>query len=181
MSRILSFVFLFALISFLLISCSQDATGPTVYERIVIDSYPPPGAGDPETDLVLYNKDGDPLATAVHSLTEGARIDTHAEVVSLSSGTSYYIKVHNTDRDWFGYYAVRVLSLAVGETPPVVDVATNLEHPDPAEDDDNAPGNIPTDPVDISLGNSNWVSRYLGEYDPAPDYIDDDWLKLVLP
>ncbi len=181
MHRMSLYLFIFVLVSFLVLSCSPEVTGPVIYERIVIDSYPPSGAGDPETDLILYDETGTELGSGDHT-TVGGRIDTYAEGLSLSSGT-YYIKVYNknTTLTSIGYYAVRVLSLTVVDSVPDPDIATDLVHPDLYEDDDNAPGNIPTDPVDISLGNSNWVSRYLGEYDPDNDPDDDDWLRLVLP
>ena len=181
MSRILSFLFLFALISFLLISCSQDATGPTVYERIVIDTYGPFGTGDPKTDLVLYDDIGTPQVTDDDA--GPGQIDTYASGKSLSPGT-YYIKVYNKDRDETSIsgYVVRVLSLDINIAIPDPELPLpDLVTPDPYEDDDNAPGNIPTNPVDIFLGNSNWVNRYLGSTNPVVDPVDDDWLKLVLP
>ena len=47
------------------------------------------------------------------------------------------------------------------------------------EPDDNAPKNIPTDPVELSFGNDDPLNRYLGFQDP-PDPVDDDWLVFEL-
>ncbi len=156
------------------------------YERIVIDSYPPKGTGDPETDLILYDQDGIELARDDDS--GPGQIDTEQLGLSLSPGT-YYIKVYNKDRTYLGPYVVRLLSLTLREElPPLVQPDMNMyDLIDPAdpglgsyEPDDYAPNNIPDDPADLSLGKDNPLNRYLGFLDPV-DFVDDDWLMFVLP
>ena len=99
--------------------------------------------------------------------------------MSLSSGT-YYIKVYNVNQNKTDAYVVRALSLSKGASLPAEDLPPWMNEPDSYEPDDNAPGNIPTNPVDITLGNLNWVNRFIGILSPL-SFIDDDWLKLVLP
>jgi hypothetical protein len=175
MNRTLSFLFLFALISFLLLSCSRDASGPTGYERIVIDSYKSASyVGDPEIDLFLYDDSGNELAKDDYN--GAGSIDTHTEGLVLDPGV-YYIKVDDTYAAYTGPYALRVLSLAVGDSLPAAEDPNSIPDDSGNESDDSAPGNIPDNPVDIPLGNSNWVNRYL---DSATGDVAD-WFKLVLP
>jgi len=176
MHKTLLYLFIFVLASFLVLSCSPEATGPVVYDRIVIDSYKTDISGDPETDLILFDETGTELGK--DESPGPGRIDTEALGLSLSSGT-YYIKVYNVNQNKTDAYVVRALSLSNGASLPPPELPLAMNEPDPYEDDDSAPGNIPTNPADISLGNSNWINRYLGYIPPDPN--DVDWLKLVLP
>lgn len=173
MRKTLLYLFILLLVSFLVLSCSPEATGPVVYDRIVIDSYRTNISGDPETDLALYDEWGTELA---RDETAGpGRIDL---VLTLSSGT-YYVKVYDKNNTAIAPYVVRALSLSIVASLPAPELPLVINEPDPYEPDDSAPGNIPTNPADISLGNSNWINRYLGYIPPDPN--DVDWLKLVLP
>ena len=174
MRKTLLYLFIFVLASFLVLSCSPEATGPVVYDRIVIDSYKSASyVGDPANDLFLYDETG--LELARDDDNGAGSIDTYALGLSLSPGT-YYIKVDDTFSSYTGPYAIRVLPLAIGESLPTAEDPDAIVA-DAYEPDDTAPGNVPTNPADISLGNSNWLNRYL---DSASGDVSD-WLKLVLP
>lgn len=169
-----------ALAALVFSSCPLESDGPETYERIVIDTYGLFG-GYPQTDVDLYDETGTLLGSDTAAAFEPGRIDTDELGINLSSGT-YYIKVYDNDQTEINPYAVRALSLAVGETlPGAVAPPGGINSTDtPYEPDDAATGNIPTDPVEITLGNNLYLNRYLGD-STVPDPIDDDWLKLVLP
>lgn len=158
--------------------------GGNTYERIVIDTYKSAlYVGPPATDLILYDENG--LELARDEGTGPGRIDTYELSLGLSPGT-YYLKVYNKDRGYFGPYAVRLLLLASDEDlpKPVIPGIINDLDLDPNngsyEPDDNVLNKIPTNPAELSLGNDNPLNRYLGFQDP-PNPLDDDWLKFVLP
>jgi len=151
------------------------APEPTFYPRILIETYKPRvGAPVPLTRLYLYDSGGTLLDFNDRSAL-GADDTTRLDYTGgLNSGT-YYIKVTG-DGSAPHYYAVRALSLSLGETPPAYDYpgGENLTEDD-TDGDDTDTGNVPDNPVDISLGNTNWLNRAIN---PPSDI---DWLRLVLP
>lgn len=168
-----------ALAALLFLSCPVDSNGPEIYERIVIDTYGVLGV-TPETDVDLYGETGTLLGSNEASSSVPGQIDTYNEGIPMSSGT-YYIKVYDNGRTDINPYAIRVLSLSVGESlPPSFDPGSFNSSDSPYESDDDAPGNIPTNAAKIPLGNTNYLNRYLGSSSPV-NYVDDDWLKLELP
>jgi hypothetical protein len=163
-----------ALAALALLSCPLGTSGPTTYERIVIDTYNVL-YGAPDTDLILYNESGTELVRDEPVGTEPGRLDTEELAITLESGT-YYIRVYDKDDTYVGPYAIRALSLSMGEELPGALDPGSANNPDSYEPDDNEdPANVPTDPVDLPLGNDNYRNRYL---DPGTE---SDWLVLVLP
>ena len=108
-----------------------------------------------------------------------ARIDYQG---GLTSGT-YYIRVRGASEALAEYYAIRVLSLKVGEPLPSYSrPGVHSPDADPYEPDDTPiSGGVPDSPVNIGLGNSNQLSRYYEDASGAPGDGDVDWFKLVLP
>ena len=145
------------------LACSQ-ATGPTVYEKIVVHAYEPLEVmGDPTIDVKLMydetnevpgDEDPDPRRVEMSDLPSGA----------------YYIQV-TSGAVGDQAYALRALSPAGADpSPNFPEVINNSDSPYETDDSDinrNA----------ISLGNNNYVNRYLD----VDDSDTVDWLKLVLP
>ena len=157
----------------LLAACSNPATGPIYYPRIYIETYHPtePITGaDTETRITLYDGSGNQLGQAVQA-TAFAVLDY---LGGLYSGT-FYIEVDSGPGPFgnIGPYAIRVLSLNLGESLPGYISFGSTNDPDTYEDDDASVLNIPTSPVSISLGGA--LNRYLDSI------ADPDWMVLVLP
>ena len=120
MTKRLMVWFVIVLSSLLLLSC-PTSTGPTIYERIVIDIYPPVPAGEPDTEIALFDKDGSTELAKDESGSPGppGLIDTEVGGLSLSSGT-YFIKVyHENPAGGLQPYVVRAISLALGVAIPL--------------------------------------------------------------
>jgi hypothetical protein len=161
-----------AAILILLSSCGESTT---LYQRIVIDTYPYSAiAAVTDTTLGFYDESGNGLDTDDNSgdYPPSARIDYTG---GLEPGI-YYIKIYSASFNP-GPYVIRVLSLDIGESlpAPVFPGVANFEG---ADGDDADIGNVPVSPNDISLGNSNWLNK---DIDVGGIGDDVDWLKLVLP
>jgi hypothetical protein len=172
-----------------------DDTGvtPTVYERIIIDTYSPNRDFTAQTYIDLFDANGDPddddpwtgddTKEAIASADNGSNPDypgTYSRIDytgGLSSGT-YYIRVRGATRTVEDFYAIRVLSLQIGEPiPDYIYPGANFALPDALEEDDKPVlGGVPLAPPAIALNDTGGLSRYL---DGAKD--DVDWFKLVLP
>jgi hypothetical protein len=152
----------------LLAACGGE-NSPTLYDRIVIESFRPQEFGATiDTYLELRDQDGTEIASDENGLNF-ALIDYQG---GLSAGL-YYIRV-SSSTDSIGEYAVRVIT--EDETmvpyPPFFSVPSDdYEADDPSSDSFPLDG----DPVVITLGSDNRVGRRL---DAAGDV---DWLKLSLP
>jgi hypothetical protein len=165
----------------LLIVFSSCPTGPRLYPRIVIDTFPPvDGMAVTDTTLRLYDSGGTLVAqddnnpAVPFAYQPSARIDYAS---GLSPGT-YYIRVNSDSNNW-GEYVIRVLELEVGESLPAYvfpGITVNDGYPD---GDDSATGNIPDSPNDIDLGNANQLNKDLDSVSGAGT--DVDWLRVVLP
>lgn len=146
------------------------------YERIVIDTYKAWLGGAPDTDLILYDETGKELGRDEPIGGGPGRIDTDDPSISPLSSGIYYIRVYDKDSGYVGPYAVRALSLAAEEALPDPVVPGSFNTSDfPYESDDAVTGNVPTNPVEIPLGNDNYLNRYLY---PGTE---SDWLILELP
>jgi hypothetical protein len=180
-----------------IVGCPDPGTTPTVYERIVIDTYSPnnsltadtyidlfdasgdpdaddPWSGDDTGDAIAYDDNGNPDWPGTY-----ARIDYTG---GLASGT-YYIRVRGAADTVDDYYTIRVLSLKISDSLPLYDFpgSVGLKYDDYEPDDSPKSGGIPTNPVPIAIGNTNWINRAL-DYDTGPPAEGDiDWFELVLP
>lgn len=177
-----------------LAACSPGPS-PTVYPRIVIDTYKPTGpigVGVVDNFLTLFGPAGDTTAgfddAPPSSLAQNdngnpifsnyARIDYSG---GLTSGT-YYIRVRGSDSGQAGYYALRVVTSVDSaidqdaQYPPAEDWFFPSNEDDSGYETDDDPtslsSGVPTNPVDISIGEK--VNRSLTAGDV-------DWLRLVLP
>lgn len=143
--------------------------GVKTYERILIEAYSSYGGGEPTVEVALMQD--------AETKVEGDE-DSKAVRVALSdlAGGTYYIRITSeaaTDQP----YALRVLTLAEGETVPDPIVpggleAINLEDA-PYEPDDDDPDR---EENSIDPGNANYVNRYFDV--EGGDTVD--WLKLEL-
>lgn len=195
MCKIVVFITLVLMLALLLTACSNPST-PTTYERIVIDTYSPNGALFGPTYLDLFDSDGDPdsgddfwvgddagdvIASDDNShptYTNMARIDYTG---GLTSGT-YYIRVRGDSKTINDFYAIRVLSLNIGDGLPSYNFPGLDDRPDSYEDDDDPASNwIPLKYIDIQLGDANALSRSIDNLSATPADADVDWFKLVLP
>ena len=168
-------------------------TTPTVYERLVIDTYSPNGSNTANTFIDLFGEAGDTdtqepwdqtggSPAAIASADDGnpdypfmARID---HTGGLPSGT-YYIRVRGNTALVDDFYAIRVLAPALGADLPDYQFPGLDSKPDFYEpDDEPRSGGVPSDPVSILLGNDNALSRSL-DYDLVQG--DIDWFILELP
>ena len=182
--------FLFILLMLALVISCPNTNSPVTYERIIIETFYPGGGGIVNTVLTLFDENGDPdaddpwvvsdappdsLAEDDDSQPDGSHVlYSHIDYTGgLISGT-YYIRVRHFSSTGTGYYAIRILSLALGDDVPVLPVLTPNASDSPYEPDDNPvlTGGVPTNPVSISIGDQ--FSRYLTAG-------DIDWFKLVLP
>jgi LruC domain-containing protein len=183
--------------------------GSKLYGRIVIDTYSPNGSYTADTYIDLFDRNGDPDADdpwtgtdtgpgqALASADSGnptwpmmARIDYTG---GMQPGGTYYIRVRGATETVDDPYAIRVLSLNAGGALPEYIPLTPVLGPDSGENDDpvvfgpdtgeeNAPtGWVPTNPVKISLGNANSLSRSIDNPSGLPGDGDIDWFILVLP
>lgn len=177
------------------LALSACRVSPTVYPRIIIDTYNATGGpssvptfislfadtGDPTLDVSpsLWNDDVDPYTVDAPpiSIAENragnpteptfARIDYTA---GLQAGT-YYIRVRAAASWGNGPYAIRVL-VAPDEDYTSWRFAV-LNNPDPYEPDDPPQsGGVPSDPEPIAIGER--LNRYLTAGDV-------DWFVLTLP
>ena len=161
----------------LLIVLSSCPTEARLYDRIVVDTFPPvDGMAATDTTLRLYDSSGNLIAedddnpAVPFDLRPSARIDY---TDGLIPGT-YYIRVFS-DAGNPGGYVIRVLELAVGENlPDYVYPGSTVSEGNP-DGDDSATDNIPDSWTDIDLGNVNQLNKDL---DPGTDV---DWLRLELP
>jgi hypothetical protein len=191
MKRMVLIVFSALAIGLVFIGCPDP--GPHTYERIVIDTYSPNGSLTADTYIDLFDSNGDPDDTvdpwtdddttdAIAWADDGnpdfasmARIDYTG---GLTSGT-YYIRVRGKTSSENNYYAIRVLSLKIGEDLPDYIFPGFDTKPDQYEDDDDPGSNwIPLKYITIQLGNANNLSRSIDYDSNVPDV---DWFKLVLP
>lgn len=175
-----------ALIPLLFPACSSDPGEPILYERIVIGVHKAGGVGAPtDIDIALYLDDGSTELARDDTSVDPGLIDTETEGLGLQSGT-YRLEVYHEKpllEQEPQAYAVRAISLALGEAIPVID---NVDLTN------NVPTTIPTinfvdpDPYEIAFEtysstiavlelDTNWVQRYL------TDDGDIDWIKIVLP
>lgn len=155
--------FIIILSPLLFLACPSDPAGPTVYEKIVIDAYPPSGFGAPTIDVKL-------MYDASNEVPDDTDLSPRRVVMNDLSSGMYYIQVTSTaltDQN----YVLRALAPVGAEPSPIVPL-TNNPSDSPYETDD---GDLNKN--EILLGNDNYVNRYL-DVDPAGDV---DWLKLVLP
>jgi hypothetical protein len=182
--------FSFLIVSLIFIGCREP--GITTYERIVIDTYSPNNALTADTYVDLFDSNGDPdtddpwsgddTGDAIAWADDGnldyasmARIDYTG---GLTSGT-YYIRVRGGTFDVSDYYAIRALSLNIGDGLPGYIFPGLDASPDSYEDDDDPGSNwIPLSYVPLQLGNANNLSRSI---DYALSVSDVDWFELVLP
>jgi hypothetical protein len=186
--------------AFALLGCSDPGNTPITYERIVIDTYSPNGSYTADTYIDLFDENGDPDADdpwssddtgeALASADSGnpdwpmmARIDYTGD---LKPGDIYYIRVRGATETVDDPYAIRVLSLNVGDSLPGYVFLTPVvppDDPDSGENDDDpvSTGGVPTNPVPIQLGNANSLSRSIDNPSGLPGDGDIDWFKLVLP
>ncbi len=161
---------LLVLLLLALFSCPNEASTSIIYDRIVIDTFYPNGAGWTDTQLTLIDSGGNTLAAdddgnpdITHS--EYSRIDQ----AGLSAGT-YYIKVSSSSGQGSGYYGLRVLDRILDTFPDLGSTTS-----EPSDSDDAVDGNgVPTNPVPIAL--EQVISRRLD-----PIATDNDWFELVLP
>ena len=156
--------FIIILSPLLFLACPSDPAGPTVYAKIVLDAYAPLSVmGDPTMDVKL-------MSDGSNEVPGDEDIDPlRVEMSDLPSGT-YYIRVTSI-APGDQAYALRALS-PVGADPSPIFPETINSSDTPFETDD---GDINRN--SISLGNSNYVNRYLD----LDDTDTVDWLKLVLP
>lgn len=177
-----------------LVSCPSPQ-GPSVYERIVIDTFSPGFGFTPDTFIDLFDANGDPdtddpwtgidtgqvIAWDDNGSTEWVNMARIDYTGGMMSGT-YYIRVRGNVEAFDEYYAIRVLSLNVGDSLPADPSVALAAKPDAFErDDDPQSDGVPTNPVPIGLGNANALSRSL-DYDLGPPAEGDiDWFVLVLP
>jgi hypothetical protein len=180
MKRVVLIVFSALAIGLVFIGCPEP--GPHTYERIVIDTYSPndsltadpddtvdPWTDDDTTDAIAWADDGNPDFASM------ARIDYTG---GLTSGT-YYIRVRGKTSSESSYYAIRVLSLNIGDSPPGYIFPGFDAMPDSYEDDDDPGSNwIPLKYITIQLGNANNLSRSIDYDSSVPDV---DWFQLDLP
>ena len=149
--------------------CRQD--GPVVYDRLVIDTFAPPGGLVSDTYLMLYDGSGSLLAENDNGNPDQTTHDGYSRIdysAGLPAGT-YFVRVNNDSGTGSPYYAIRALDYYPGSTFPKV--ATDN---DTGDSDGVVVGGIPTDPVPLSLGEIK--SRAI---DPVGT--DVDWFELILP
>ena len=184
-----------------LVSCPSPQ-GPSVYERIVIDTFSPGFGFTPDTFIDLFDANGDPdtddpwtgidtgqvIAWDDNGSTEWVNMARIDYTGGMMSGT-YYIRVRGNVEAFDEYYAIRVLSLNVGDSLPDYPIFSDpltylplAAKPDaydtPVIDDNPTQGGIPTNPASIGLGTSNSLSRSFYRDGVNPDI---DWFVLVLP
>ncbi|MBA7567832.1 hypothetical protein ES708_09550 [subsurface metagenome] len=178
-------------VSGFILSCSNRE--PTTYERIVIDTFYPDGASFVDTYIDLFDNNGDPdvdypwtddVGESIASDDNGNTDQTFMSRIDytggLQSGT-YYIRVRANVEATTGPYAIRVLSLLIGESLPAYALPGSLApEPDADEDDDDQDSNwIMIKSILIQVGNANRLNRSI-DYDLGNSKGDVDWFKLVL-
>ncbi|MBA7567831.1 hypothetical protein ES708_09549 [subsurface metagenome] len=175
--------------------------GPQTYPRIVIDTYYPDADHYVDTYIDLFDSKGDPdiddypwtddVGDAIASDNNGnkdpgqtymSRIDYQE---GLPSGT-YYIRVRANVENTAGWYAIRALSLNIGESLPAYEYpqtppALPDNTPDGEEDDDDQNANwVMIKSVPIELGSDKFIIRSI-DYDLNDLKGDVDWFELILP
>ncbi len=178
----------------LFLALSACRVQPTVYPRIIVDTYPTTGPATVNTFISLFDSTGDPTLDTNPNLWNN-NIDPYtvdspplsiAEdddgnlfyssyalidyVGGLTAGT-YYIRVRAGLSNQFGPYSIRIL------TSPDDNYAAWLftgYNDDSSYEPDDSPqsGGIPVNPVPISIGER--LNRYLTAGDV-------DWFVLTLP
>ncbi len=163
---------LLVLLLLALLSCPNQGSSSTVYDRIVIDTFYPTTPGNwLDTQLTLIDSGGNTLAfNDDGNPDQGTHIEySRIDQAGLSAGT-YYIKVNSLTGGTIGFYAIRVLD-SILNTFPDLGSTTN----EAIDSDDGVDGNgVPTNPVSIAL--EQVISREL-----VAIIGDADWFKLVLP
>ena len=167
-----------------------SASVDIIFDRIVIETFSPTGAGDYSTDtyLALFDSAGDPTPLTPYDDTGAlaqndnsndnpghiwySRIDY---ALGLAPGT-YYIKVRGSSFNQIGPYGIRVLAApsAAYSYFGVTNPASAPPWDDSYENDDPMTGGIPASPLSIRLGvQENWHNRALVDS-------DIDWFILIL-
>ena len=182
----------------LLFACpSSTGVDPTVYERLVIDTFHGPGWNWVDTYLDLFGSAGDPdadnpwtpgsesgqtIASNDNGNTDvGQTFMSRIDVAGLTAGT-YYIRVRGNLEATEGTYAIRVLPLGALDSLPAYDYpSSEAGMPDAYEPDDDSNASwVMLTPVSIQPGNTNWRNRSI-DYTSRGNVGDVDWFKLVLP
>jgi hypothetical protein len=180
-------------LGFVMLGCSDPGNTPTVYERIVIDTYSPDMSATCDTYIDLFDVNGDPDAddpwtgddtVDAIAFDDSSNTDwpgTYSRIDyagGLVSGT-YYIRVRGAEVTVDDFYVIRVLSLKMGDPLPGYDYPGSFSASPDNEESDDSPqsGGVPTNPVIIELGNTNRVNRSI-DFDGSGDV---DWFELLLP
>jgi hypothetical protein len=175
---------------------SACCPAPTIYPRMIIDTYRTTGPSTVNTFISLFNSAGDPTSDSSPNLWNNddppytvdapplsiaeddngnlfydgyARIDYTG---GLTAGT-YYIRVRAGLSNQFGPYSIRILTLPD-------DIYTSwlftVSGDDALYEPDDSPqsGGIPIDPVPIAIGEK--LNRFL-----TSGGGDVDWFVLTLP
>ena len=139
--------------------------------RLVVDTYPPiDGLDETDTTLELYSGDMTLLAADDDG---GDGLSARIDLSPQPEPGTYYIKVYSSTSN-IGPYVIRALDLDQGQALPSYDYPGVIDDDTDNEDDSLLSGGVPVYPVDIDLGPTNRLNRYLGLGD------DVDWLRLEL-
>lgn len=176
---------------------TSSASVPIIYPRVVIETYDPNGSaftspfislfgpsGDTTTDPIgagpnEWNNDGPPFTvdTGV-AIAESGTTGTWASIDyqgGLAPGV-YYVRVRGAQSYQTGAYAIRFLSLNVGDSlPAYTTFATQNTADSPYESDDAlvAGTGVPANPAAAAPGSVLNRSLQVSS--------DMDWFKLTLP
>ena len=160
---------LFLLLPLLFFGCKTES----FYPQIVIDTVTDfPAHNENDTYIILYDASGNLIAEDDDSNPDQTNHKGCSRINytgGLSSGT-YYIKVNNPTATGNPNYGIRVLDYDPGASLPSITGANEND----GYSDDNAVGNVPTNPVPIYL--DDVLSRSI-----FPLIDDVDWFVLVLP
>ena len=162
-------------------SCPQPAdSGPTTYQRIVIETYPwKNGVSPTDTTLSLFDSTGTELG--FNEDIGAGNVASRIDVANLNSGV-YYIEIYSYSGN-HGPYVIRALSLKTGDALPAYEYPGAFAAEPWPDGDDISTNNIPGTPKPISLGRLNYLNRNLNKNDTYPPSLagDIDWCELVLP
>lgn len=171
---------------------TASAAVPVTYPRVVIETYDPTDGGVVTVPFIsLFNASGDTTAdTSPNEWNDDQppfTVDTGVAIAE--SGTSgtwesidyqgglapgvYYVRIRGAQSYATGPYAVRFLSLNVGDALPTYSYFGVTNSADsPYESDDAVVSGVPTNPVGVSPGSV--LNRFLTNSDM-------DWFRLTLP
>jgi hypothetical protein len=170
----------------LILACLlPTACAPTVYNRLIIDTYKPTGGGSlgtTDTFLSLFDASGEaglPLAEDDNgnpTYVSAARID-YTPPVGITSGTVLYVRVKATTSDGDDPYAIRLVTSVPDPDSynlswffaAAADADDDLAY----EPDDATTGGVPDAPVSLTVDQK--YNRFLSGTG------DVDWFQLVLP